>query len=327
MELSVNGTPLRITRWTVVLVLISAGLVGSGLSDYYQQSQAIDDAVAVDATIVETDISREDGGRRSGPSYDVTVEFTYQYQKTTYTGTQLYPGEKSYESESAAEDALEPYGAGTTVTAYVDPAAPSSGFLKKQTTRDPFWLIGFGLLLFVVRVLHDSGLKRPPETELQPAAEYERTPYETLFGVDSNTVQTASKRLIMGSAVVFVSGIVGILLVMGTKALAVGGQYNWGSIGVTHPLGLLFVAGAIGMLGLVGSLLLYTVWSFTQYRRLRARLAEPRPPSPFRHPTRLGAILSTDGDELGEYHTRVKYTGFVFVVVLVLSVTVFQIVV
>jgi hypothetical protein len=324
MELSLNGTPIRITRWTVVLVVISLGLVGSGISDYYQQSQTIEDAVAVDATVLETDISQEGGGR-GGPSYDVTVEFTYQYQGTNYTGTRLYPGAKSYETESAAEDELEPYNAGETVTAYVDPDAPSNGFLKKQTTENPFWLIGFGLLLLVVRILHDTGVKTPAETELRPESELERTPPETLFGIDHKTLHRASRRLIIGSAVVFVGGILGMMLVMGAKALAVGGSYDWGSVGWTHPLGLLFITAAVGVLGVIGSLLLYTGWSFTEYRRLRARLEEPRPPSPFRHPTRLEAILYIDDDELGEYHTRVKYTGFALVLVVFFSGIVFAV--
>lgn len=62
------------------------------------------------------------------------------------------------------------------------------------------------------------------------------------------------------------------------------------------------------------SLCLYGVWSFSQYRQLRRRLREPRPPSPFRHPSRLVSILGTEGDALPEYGRRVRVTGWTFLI-------------
>jgi hypothetical protein len=59
------------------------------------------------------------------------------------------------------------------------------------------------------------------------------------------------------------------------------------------------------------SLYLYDVQSFSRYRRHR-RLSEPRPPSPFRHPSRLVTILGTESDELPEYSRRVRVTGWTF---------------
>ncbi|MFC6960672.1 hypothetical protein ACFQJ8_00920 [Halocatena marina] len=66
---------------------------------------------------------------------------------------------------------------------------------------------------------------------------------------------------------------------------------------------------------MIASLLLYSLWSFTEYRRLRERISEPRPPSPFKHPTRLVTILTTN-DDLDDYGRRVKKTGFTFVLAL-----------
>jgi hypothetical protein len=70
-----------------------------------------------------------------------------------------------------------------------------------------------------------------------------------------------------------------------------------------------FLAG----LALIGALVLYGVWSFTEYRRLRERIPEPRPPSPFRHPSRLVTVLYTR-EGLDAYGRRVKRTGFVLAV-------------
>jgi hypothetical protein len=49
------------------------------------------------------------------------------------------------------------------------------------------------------------------------------------------------------------------------------------------------------------SLALYGVWSVAEYRALGRRLENPKPPSPFAHPSRLVSILGTKGDELREY--------------------------
>lgn len=62
---------------------------------------------------------------------------------------------------------------------------------------------------------------------------------------------------------------------------------------------------------LIFGLTLCAVWSFTEYRRLRERIPDPRPPSAFRRPSRLVTILYSR-DKLDPYGRRVKLTGFVF---------------
>jgi hypothetical protein len=89
-------------------------------------------------------------------------------------------------------------------------------------------------------------------------------------------------------------------------------------VGLTDPIGLLLGTAVLGAVALVGSLVLYTLWSFTEYRRLRDRIPDPRPPSPFRHPTRLVTIL-IGNYELDEYGRRVQRTGFALVVLLFLA--------
>ena len=86
---------------------------------------------------------------------------------------------------------------------------------------------------------------------------------------------------------------------------------------LSDPIGVLFVTVFIAILLLIAAALLYGIWSFTEYRRLRERIPEPRPPSPFKHPTRLVTILLAN-DDLDTYGTRVKRTGFAFGVVIFL---------
>jgi hypothetical protein len=78
---------------------------------------------------------------------------------------------------------------------------------------------------------------------------------------------------------------------------------------ILGPVGIPLLTGFSFWVGMIFSLCLYGIWSFTQYRQLRRRLPKPRPPSPFRHPSRLVSILETDSEELPEYGQRVRLTG------------------
>ena len=80
------------------------------------------------------------------------------------------------------------------------------------------------------------------------------------------------------------------------------------------PVGLPLLAAAGFWVGMILSLCLYGLQSFSRYRRLRRRLSKPKPPSPFRHPSRLVTILGTEGDELPEYGRRVRVTGWAFLI-------------
>jgi hypothetical protein len=315
MEFAVRETPIEITTTTLILGLLGLALVGYGGYDYVQQSAAIDDAVEVEVTVVETSLTEEDSGR-SGIRYDADVEFTYQYQGTEYTSDKRFPGSfsKTYNTRSAAESALEPYDEGNTVTAYVDPASPGEGFLERRTSQGPLQFIAIGCVVLLVISLDAVGARNPGQgTELQAASDHEPTRYQTLFGADRDTVNQVSKRLIKWAVVVLplsLIGVVGILLISESGS---GGSPPQRQVGLLDPLGLLLAVAFLAVLVLIGAIALYGVWSFTEYRRLRERILEPRPPSPFRHPTRLVTIL-LGNDDLDDYGKRVKRTGFAFVV-------------
>ncbi|UPM43015.1 DUF3592 domain-containing protein [Halocatena salina] len=308
---------MAVSRSTVVIVLIALAVFTFGGYDYAQQSAAIDDAVSVEATVVESSVSPSGGG---GTEYEVRVEYRYRYQGTEYRSDKLFPGYlgRLYETESKAQSVIEPYDSGATVTAYVDPAAPSEAFLKQQTTQSPliFMLLGGFWMLWIT--LDAVGAQDPGQgTTLRSESEYEPTRYQTLFGIDRDTVNWISKRLIVAALIVLPVSLVGAVLLALSSGSA-GTSTAPMMVELSDPIGLLFVTAFIAILLLIASLLLYTVWSFTEYRRLRERIPEPRPPSPFKHPTRLVTILTGD-DDLDDYGRRVKRTGFTFVLALFFS--------
>ena len=315
MEFAVRGTPVTATKGIGILLLVGLAFVTYGGYDYVQQSDAVDDAVSVEATIEETSISEV--GRR-GVDYDVQIEFTYQYQGIKYTSDQLYPGSisETYDTRSAAQSVIESYTDGDTVTAYVDPDTPSEGFLQRQTTQGPFQFMAIGGFVLLVACLHAVGARKPGHgTELQPIRESERRQYQTLLGVDRDTVHRISRRLIGVTAVVIPLSVVGtVIALFAAESGSDSATPTERDVALTDPVGLLLGTAFLAVLVLLGSLLLYSLWSFTEYRRLRKRIPEPKPPSPFTHPTRLVTILLGNYD-LDAYGKRVQRTGFVFVVV------------
>ncbi|MXR52851.1 DUF3592 domain-containing protein [Halovenus sp. WSH3] len=308
MDASVRGVPIRLTKVTVIVLLLSGGAVAYSGYDYVQQSEAIDNAVAVNATVTEADVERIDV--RRGTDYAADVEFTYQYEGTNYTGDRIYPSRFSpnYGTESEAEAAIEPYETNETVTAYVDPSEPSEGFLEPRRTTAPLVFSGLGAVIFLFSTLNAVGARTPGQnTGIRPASEVEPTRYETLFGLARDRVCYLSTRLMMGGIGVFALALLGIFgVILATEEQNV-------TVSLTDPFAAVPLAGAVGILAFLIGLLLYLLWSFTEYRRLRERLPDPRPPSPFRRPTRLATILTTN-DGLDAYGTRVKKTGFALVV-------------
>jgi hypothetical protein len=308
MQFAVGGTQVTVTALMLVSLLFGAGIAGYGGYDYLQQSEAVDDAVTVETTVVDTEISSS--GRRA--LYRVSAEHTYQYQGTEYTSEDVFPGSLAprYATRNDAEDVLDDYEPGETATAYVDPESPNEAFLERDTAQTPFWLVGFGGLMIALTTLHAVGPRNPgQETKLRPASEHESTRYDSLFGYDRGAVNHLSKRLLPVSLAVFLLALLTAVFFTATSS---------GQATLTDPAGLALVTAAVAWLGAIGALVLYDIWSFTEYRRLRERIPEPRPPSPFRHPSRLVTILYTD-DNLDTYGRRVKRTASVFAVTLFMT--------
>jgi hypothetical protein len=313
MEFSVRGTPIRITKGTVILTLVCLAVITYGGYDYVQQSEAVDDAVTVEATIEEASVSQSES--RGSSDYYVQIEFTYPFRGTQYTGDQLFPGSisQSYDTRSEAQSAIGPYDEGETVTAYVDPANPSEGFLERQTITSPFEFIAIGGLVLLITALNAVGARKPG-AETGVRSDRASTRYQTVFGVGRDTVHGFSTRLLKATILVLPASMVGVavlLLLSGSE----NGDTVQLQVGLTDPIGLLLGVGFLAAVTLVVSVLVYSVWSFTEYRRLRERIPEPRPPSPFKHPTRIVTIL-LGNYELDTYGRRVQRTGVAILIVL-----------
>ena len=61
MQFTVRGVAVTVTPVILITLVLGLGIAGYGRYDYVQQSDAVDDAVAVETTVVDTDISRSDG--------------------------------------------------------------------------------------------------------------------------------------------------------------------------------------------------------------------------------------------------------------------------
>ncbi|MFC7097696.1 DUF3592 domain-containing protein [Halobaculum marinum] len=135
----------------LVMLVVGLAVTGFGAYDYTQQSDAVADAVDVDAVVVETGVEATSTGS-AGADYRPTVEFTYEYDGESYTSTNVFPSTTSptYDTESAARDVLADYESGDSVSAHVDPADPDSAFLLDRTSNAPLLFAGIGLLFVAV---------------------------------------------------------------------------------------------------------------------------------------------------------------------------------
>jgi hypothetical protein len=315
MEVSVRGTPVRLTKGTVLIALVCLAGMTYGGYDYVQQTEAVDDAVAVEATIQEASVYHSES--RGDSNYHVQVEFTYQFRGREYTGDQLFPGSisKSYDTRSDAQAAIEPYETGETVSAYVDPADPGDGFLERQTITSPFVFVAIGAIGLLLTALNAIGARKPgANTGLEPEQTHDTMRYETLFGVDRDRVLHLSIRLLKVSILAILVSIVSVTVILLLAGADSGGPVHL-QVGLTDPVGMLLGIAMLAVVTLLVSILLYSIWSFTEYRRLRERIPAPRPPSPFKHPTRLVTIC-IGNHELDAYGQRIQKTGVAFVVVL-----------
>lgn len=239
MQFSVGGTPIEVSRGTVVMVLFGLALFAVGGYDYVQQSAAIDDAVSVEATIVESSIVQPE----DSSEYEVHVKYLYHYQGTKYKGNKLFPSDISplYESRPKAESEIAPYEPDTTVTAYVNPAAPNEAFLERQRTQDPliFMLIGAFAILWIA--LDAAGAQNSGQgTKLRPKSEYESTRYQTLFGIDRDTVNRISKRSIVAALIILEVSIVAVVF-LALSADSPGTPSSPTTVELLDPIGLLLI--------------------------------------------------------------------------------------
>ena len=311
MKIPVGLATLHLSRKSVYLLVLAVALVGAGGYGYVQQGQAVDDAVTVQATVDSARVERIDS--RRSIDYEPEIEYTYEYQGETYTGEQVFPGPtiRTYSDRSSAESVVLSYEPGTTVRAYVRPSAPSDAFLIRERTPWPTRAVAIGSVLLGIVVLAGLGEKRPGRHELRPEREVRSPPSRTWVERNDERLRRLSKWALLVCFVAFWLSMVG--LAFGILSLSEGSARPV-EADLLGPVGIPLLAAAGFWVGMILSLCLYGVQSFSRYRRLRRRLPEPRPPSPFRHPSRLVTILETEGDELPQYGRRVRLTGWAFLI-------------
>lgn len=131
-------------RKALVLVLIGAGVIWFGYSDYTTQEERVENAIEVDAEILDTDVDRRSGS--SSTTYYPSVEFEYTYEGTTYTSSNVHATESrsGHSSRSSAESVTDDYPEGDTVTAYLDPNEPGAAFLDVDHSNGPYLWMGLG---------------------------------------------------------------------------------------------------------------------------------------------------------------------------------------
>jgi len=135
------------------MLVLSIAITGFGVYDYTQQSDAVANAVEVDATITDTGVDTV-STRRGGADYKPTVSFEYRFEGTEYSSNSLYPAavEPDHGTQADAEAELEGYAVGDTVTAYVDPDTPGSAFLKNEESSSPLKFAAIGGIVFLLSV-------------------------------------------------------------------------------------------------------------------------------------------------------------------------------
>lgn len=325
MKLTVVGTKVHVSRAAAVVIVLSLIALGYLAYDYHEQTTLIDEAEEVEATVVDVGIEEID--ERRGTSYRPDVEYGYEYDGSRYTSDNVFPPGifvRDYHSRQEASEITSLYEEGENTTAYVDPSNPETSFLRATPPRQPIWYGGLLMMLFSLTVLHVVGPRDVGRVELRPIENVERRRYQTLFGVDRDAVHTYSKRYGVLSAV----AVFGFLLLFALVMAIAFVRNDFSSVHVDAnplgPFGLPLVAAFLAFLACILSVFVYSVWSFTEYRRIRDRIPEPKPPSPFKHPSCLVTITerSVRADETNEYEDRIKLTVLSVVAWLILTASV-----
>ena len=144
--ISAGGRDLDPVRGGLLFLVLGLAIAGYGASDYRQQSAAVDAAVEVDATVVETSVESVSAGSSTSVDYRPAVTFEYAYDGEAYTSGSVFPSslDPTYDTRSAAESVLSDYEAGERATAYVDPDSPGEGFLVNRESNTPLLAVGIG---------------------------------------------------------------------------------------------------------------------------------------------------------------------------------------
>lgn len=147
---SSNLGPNQILLFSSIFMIIGLALAGYGFMQYQGQSESINKATNITATVTDTNV-RTDSSRRGGTDYQAEITFDYKFEGTSYSSDFVYPldDDKEFNTESEAQNYLENYSSGEEVDAFVNPEQPGKAFLTAERSNQPllFVLIGMMMLL------------------------------------------------------------------------------------------------------------------------------------------------------------------------------------
>lgn len=115
----------------VLFVALCFGMAGGAYYlAIYQPSQTWQGTEQVDGTVQSTEVVRESG--ENGPQFVPVVTYEYRYDGQTYTNDEYsLVGGPAGETRGAAEEVLEGYSAGESVTVHVVGSNPSESYLER----------------------------------------------------------------------------------------------------------------------------------------------------------------------------------------------------
>ena len=162
---STNSTANTRSIFGFAVILLAMGLVvtGIGIHEYQTQTEALDNAVEVDATIVtsevqlhqdefdRTDRSSDYRTTTDTPEYRLVIEFEYEFEGEQYRSSNVNVAGsiERFDSRSEAQETQAEYPEGSQTTAYVNPDEPGEAFLEDGLPLVTYLVPGLGgFLLF-----------------------------------------------------------------------------------------------------------------------------------------------------------------------------------
>lgn len=148
---SSNLSPNQILVFSSIFMVVGLALAGFGFMQYQGQSESIDNAVNITATVTDTNV-RTDSSRRGGIDYQAEITFEYSYEGTGYSSDFIYPldDDREFNQESEAENFIKNYPVGQEVDASVNPEKSGDAFLNAERSNQPLILMIIGGIMVVI---------------------------------------------------------------------------------------------------------------------------------------------------------------------------------
>lgn len=137
---------------TFLGILVGLSVFAGGGYVYYDQQQAVADAVEVEGTVLHSRVAQEGTSRDNDDDYYPVVEYRYTYGGEEYTNDDVFAGPTTGStSRLDAQRIVADYSGGDRVTVHVDPDTPRDSYLIADT--DPVFLLavtGVGLAVAIL---------------------------------------------------------------------------------------------------------------------------------------------------------------------------------